>query len=147
MADELPILPTAPRLSGQAQDDILSLLNWTEQIYEALVGVLNVLYTKSEVDDRIPRKPAIASITEDYTILGTDGTILVNATAAAVTIKMPSAAENKGRIFTVLKTDSGGNAMTVNGNGANINGSTTQSTSTQYGKFTLQSDGTNWFLI
>lgn len=146
MADELPILPTSPRLTGRAEDDIVSILNWSEQIYEAMIGAFNVIYTKSEVAALLPRKKAIKLVTSaTYTITEDDGTILVNASSAAVTVTLPE--HEAGRIFTVLKTDSSGNAVTLKPGSGTINGATTQSTTTQYGKFTVQSDGTNWFII
>lgn len=56
----------------------------------------------------------------------------VDATSAGVTVTLDSDPLD-GQTHHVFKLDSSGNAVTVSGNGKNINGSATASTTTQYG--------------
>lgn len=90
----------------------------------------------------------ITSVTTTYTALDTDKTIFCDATSAAFTVTLPAAASNVGRIYVIQKTDSGGNAVTIDGNASEtINGSTTASVSTQWQSYQIQSNGTNWTKI
>lgn len=58
--------------------------------------------------------------------------ISVDATAGAITIKLPIDTGIATREVIVSKKDSSGNAVTIDGNGKNINGSSTTSAATQY---------------
>lgn len=60
-----------------------------------------------------------------------DVTIDVDASGGAVTITL-AASPIDGQQHTVCKNDSSGNAVTVSGNGKNINGAATASIGTQY---------------
>lgn len=75
--------------------------------------------------------------------------VLVDATSAAVTITLAAAAtQSSNRSITVKKTDSSGNAVTIDGNGAElIDGAATQSLASQYNFKTMASDGTAWHVI
>lgn len=77
--------------------------------------------------------------TSDYTILG-------NATSAAFTETLP-AGPMKGEILRVKKIDSSSNAVTISGNGFNIDGASTQAISTQYTAITMQFDGSQWWVL
>jgi len=83
-----------------------------------------------------------------YTVLASDCTILADATAGAITVNLPAAANNTGRVITVKKIDSSANEVTIDPNGAEtLDGATTQSIGVQYTAYTMQCDGSNWFLI
>lgn len=85
-----------------------------------------------------------ATITVDSTM----SMILADATAGAVTVNLPAVASSKGRLITVKKVDSGGNAVTLDGAGAEtIDGATTLATTTQWVAFTVWCDGTAWFAV
>ena len=64
-----------------------------------------------------------------------DGAIDVDASSGAVTITLESSPTN-GQIHLVSKSDSSANAVTIDGNGNNINGSTTYSLTAQYDSIT-----------
>jgi hypothetical protein len=88
--------------------------------------------------------------TADYTADETDYAIFVDATSAAVTITLPAASGTgqPGRTYIIKKTDVSGNAVTVDGNASEtIDGATTYALSAQYKYVTIQSNGTNWFII
>lgn len=90
----------------------------------------------------------IATKTSAYTALSTDHTILCDATTAAFSVTLPSASTSSGRVFVVVKTDSSGNAITIDPNASEtINGSTTTTVTTQYQSYQMQCNGTAWFKI
>ncbi len=74
--------------------------------------------------------------------------LLVSASAAPVTVTLPFAAAQKGRTFTIKKTDATANAVTIDGSGAEtIDGAATTTLTAQWQAKTLRSDGTAWYLI
>ena len=89
---------------------------------------------------------AIRAVTANTTALQTDFTILVDATSGNVTITLPAA--QTGLTLNCKKTDISSNEMIVDADGTEtIDGELTQSTITQYASITVQSDGSNWFII
>lgn len=88
---------------------------------------------------------AIAAKSSAYTIVITDSTILVSGTT---TITLPTAVGITGRMYTVKKTDTAGTTVTVaTTSSQNIDGATTSLLATQYQSVTVQSDGTQWWII
>lgn len=72
----------------------------------------------------------------------------VDATAGACTITLPPAVDSVGELIYVRKTDSSGNAVIVDGDGAEtINGAATRSLTVQYATVTLGSNGTEWCVL
>lgn len=83
-----------------------------------------------------------------FTIGTGHGVYPVDATAAAVTANLPTAASNKGRRITVKKVDASANAVTLDGSGAEtIDGAATLATTTQWAAFTIVSDGSGWLVV
>jgi len=73
--------------------------------------------------------------------------ILCDCTSNAITVNLPSAIGNQARL-TIKKIDSGGNAVTVDGQGSQtIDGSETATLSAQYASVTIISDNNNWFIV
>jgi len=91
----------------------------------------------------------VVTKTADYTAnIITDSIILCDATSGVVTITLPTSVGNAGKTFSVKKIDASGNNVVVDGNGSQtIDGSTTQTISTQYDEKRIVSDGSNWFII
>jgi hypothetical protein len=86
--------------------------------------------------------------TTPYTVVVTDRTILIDATAGAKVVDLPTAASSKWRILTIKKIDASANVVTVDGNGAEtIDGAATYVLTAQYEAVTVQSDGTTWWVI
>jgi len=77
----------------------------------------------------------IKPITADYTVLDTDYTLEVDATVAAVTITLPEATTNEGRILVFIRIDSTAYAV-------NLGAITTLDLPGEC--ITLQSNGTTW---
>lgn len=86
--------------------------------------------------------------TTTYTIVSTDYTVTGDATSGAFTITLPTAASVAGKIYVIKKTDASGNAVTVGTTSSQtIDGATTYALATQYKYVTVQSNGSNWFII
>lgn len=86
--------------------------------------------------------------TDGYPITDKDHTILVDATAAALTVNLPAAVE--GRVYTIKKIGTGGidNEVTIAPNGsAQVEGGPNYTIYNDWTFVTLQSDGTNWYII
>jgi hypothetical protein len=84
-----------------------------------------------------------------YTVLVTDVIVAVTDTTAARTITMPNSGLVSGQRWTI-KDESGGaatHAITIAGNGANIDGVANQIINTNYGSVDIYYNGTNFFLV
>ncbi len=92
---------------------------------------------------------AIKTITGAYTITGTDNTILANTTSSSSTITLPSPANIAGRIYTIKKIGTGGidNSLTINPSSGTIDGGSSYIIYNDYTYVSLQTDGTNWYVI
>jgi len=92
---------------------------------------------------------AIKTVTATYTVTGADNTILADATAGAFAITLPApAAGIQGRIYTIKKT--GGDidkAVTINPGGGSIEGGSSYVIYNDWTFITVQTDGTNWYII
>lgn len=104
-----------------------------------------------EVDG--PYGLAIETVTGDTTLDNTHSTLLVNATGN-VTITLPTAAsafnntDAIGRIYRTKKIDADADLVTIDGNGSEtIDGATTAVLTVQYETITIQSDGSNWWIL
>lgn len=93
---------------------------------------------------------AIRTVSANTTVNATDNTVLVNTTSAGLTITLPSASGISGRIYTIKKIGSGGidNELTISPAGsATIDGGSNYVIYNDYTFVTLQTDGTNWYII
>ncbi|WP_343692218.1 hypothetical protein [Chitinophaga sp.] len=92
---------------------------------------------------------AIKTVTATYTVTGSDNTILADATAGAFTITLPApAAAIQGRIYTIKKT--GGDidkAVTIMPGANSIEGGSSYVIYNDWTFITVQTDGTNWYII
>lgn len=92
---------------------------------------------------------AIKTVTGAYTVTGADNTILADATAGAFTITLPApAAGIQGRIYTIKKT--GGDidkAVTIMPGANSIEGGSSYVIYNDWTFITVQTDGTNWYII
>lgn len=92
---------------------------------------------------------AIKTVTTDgYPITDKDNTILVNTTAASLTVNLPAAAT--GRIYTIKKIGTGGidhELTIVPAGGALLEGGPEYKIYNDWTFITIQSDGANWYII
>ena len=109
------------------RDDILSLRN--------AINNMQVVYDKTLT-------------TTPYTALDSDYLILADATAASITINLPTAIGRKGKIFQVKKVNANANTVTIDAFGSQtIDGALTQVISTSYASISIYSDNANWWII
>jgi len=95
---------------------------------------------------------AVASKSTNYTITDTDGygkILVTTGSVANVTMTLPTAADNSGRILEIIKVDSGTKFVEIAPEGAeNIRGSNTSIYAIQEGEsIKLYCDGTGWILL
>lgn len=122
----------------------LTLRRWTRgnrPIERQLQDLENIL-------GRFPVFYAVRSVTASTTVVDSDYLILADATGGAITVTLPAVSLNAGRRFNIKKTDASGNAVTIDGaSSETIDGATTVAISTQYASYTVQSDGTAWWIV
>ncbi|NIG56882.1 hypothetical protein [Chitinophaga sp. Cy-1792] len=90
----------------------------------------------------------IRTTTSSATLSATDNTVLVDATSASLTITLPAASGITGRIYTIKKI--GGtidNSVTITPTGGTIEGGSNYIIYNNYTYVTVQTDGTNWYVI
>ena len=75
-------------------------------------------------------------------------TVLVDASGGARTITLPAAASHTHRIYNIKKIDVSANTITIDANAAEtIDGAATVVIAAQWDSYTVQSNGTGWFII
>lgn len=90
----------------------------------------------------------VRSVAVDTTLNETHRTVVVDASGAARTITLPTAALSKYRQYTIKKTDATVNTVTIDADGAEtIDGSLTFVLTVQYQALEIQSDGTTWWIV
>lgn len=86
--------------------------------------------------------------TAAYTAAMWDSTITADATSATFQVTLPSAVPIAGRQFTIKRTNSGANNVTVGTTSSQlIDGAATKALGAQYSSLTVQSDGVGWQMI
>jgi len=104
------------------------------------------------IDNALANEQLCTTVTKtaDYTVLETDRDklIKVDATSGAVTISLLAAATaGDGFRISIKKTDSSGNAVTIDGNSSDaIDGALTLALASQYQVAVLTCDGTGWYV-
>lgn len=91
----------------------------------------------------------ITTVTSNYTLTGTDNTILANTTSGAITLTLPVPGNFPGRIYTIKKIGTGGidNALTITPASGTIDGGVSYTIYNDWTYVALQTDGTNWYII
>ena len=88
------------------------------------------------------------TLTASGNAVATDYLLLVDATAGAVTVTLPAAADSDGAYIITKKIDASANAVTVDGNGAEtIDGAANIALAAQYDAVTVFCDGSTWWII
>lgn len=88
------------------------------------------------------------AITVAYTADLDDQIITANTAGGAYALTLPLASKSQGKEFTIVKSDSSGNAVTVTASGSDlISGQATQDLLAQYATMVVFCpDGVNWFM-
>ncbi len=91
----------------------------------------------------------LTKATGNYAASESDNTILADATSAALTVTLPSPTNIPGRMYTIKKIGTGGidKEVTIATTGGTIDGSSNYIIYNDWTFVTLQTDGTNWFVI
>ncbi len=92
---------------------------------------------------------AIKSVTANYSAAASDNTILANTTTQAFTITLPAPGSIAGRIYTIKKVGSGGidKELTISPTSGTIDGGNSYVIYNDWTYVTLQTDGTDWYII
>lgn len=106
-----------------------------------LVGI-NIAAPVSTLDILGSLGTKIRTITTSATAAVTDYTLLCDATGGVVVVTLPTASGATGRIYTVKKIDASANNVTL----ATVDGGT-KTISVRYSGYTVQSDGSLWYII
>lgn len=126
MVNEPPIA-SALRVSEDSAAWTPAWASFFTQVWQQLVYLLNA---------------PVKTVTAAYQVVLTDSVILINGD---ITVTLPTAAKGKNKIITCKAINAGGGTRTVSGNGSNIDGAGTWTTTTQYTAVRLVSDGTQWW--
>lgn len=92
---------------------------------------------------------AIQTFTNNYTATAADNTILMNTTSSALTLTLPNPSTFAGRIYTIKKVGTGGidHELTITPAAGTIDGGTSYVIYNDWTYVTLQTDGSNWYII
>lgn len=112
-----------------------------------LIGTAGSANSTVQIDGSMAM--AIRTVTSNYTASSNDNTILANTTSAPVSITLPAASPITGRIYTIKKIGSGGldNQLTISPASGTIDGGSSFIIYNDWSYVTLQTDGSNWFII
>lgn len=112
-----------------------------------LVGAEGAANSTVQVEGSIAM--AIKTISANYTAAATDNTILANTTSSAITLTLPNPGTFAGRIYTIKKIGSGGidNQLTISPAAGTIDGGANYTIYNDWTYVTLQTDGSNWYII
>jgi predicted ribosome-associated RNA-binding protein Tma20 len=112
-----------------------------------LIGTTGAANSTVQVEGSIAM--AIKTITSSYTAASTDNTILANTTSTAITLTLPNPGTFPGRIYTIKKIGIGGidNQLTITPASGTIDGGSNYVIYNDWTYVTLQTDGTNWYII
>lgn len=116
---------------------------------EGLNSALETLQTQDKMRYALePTRKPHTDVTAAYNLLAEDWLVLADATGGAFTVTLPPAASVRNRAYVVKRLNSGGNAVTLDGNGSEtIDGATTLPLTAQYQVATVYSDGTEWWVL
>jgi len=122
--------------------------NWGTYLNNFL-SVAHVASTSASASNGYLSAIVVATFASSPVILtGNPGrTVLANATAGAITVTLPDATTTFN-FYTIKKTDSQANAVTVNTTSSQtIDGGSSAVISVQYVSVTVVSNGANWFVV
>lgn len=101
--------------------------------------------TGAAVWKRINASGSPVTITTNYSVVGYDRFLLIDATAGNITVTLPAVSVFFELSLTIKRIDATGNTVTIDGDGANIDGAGTYTLTTQYESITMTPDNTQWW--
>lgn len=113
-----------------------------------LSGLNDGDYQHLTVFERNKSVPQYTEKTEDYTLQLTDYTVGVICSTQNITITLPTAVDNTGKIFNVKKLDETGYRVILQTQtGETIDGESTKEILYRWTTLTFQSTGTDWIIL
>ena len=137
-------LPRPPQFEtiGDVRRSLTQHLFWIQQEIEQ-EDAKNL--KRSDIAERTSR--TFRTVTATGAVGQGDDVVLADAPSGAITITLPPALDRYKEIC-IKKIDASGNAVTIDGNGAEtIDDSTTLVLATQYDAVRLSSDGSEWWIL
>lgn len=112
-----------------------------------LVGATGAANSTVEVQGSIAM--AIKTVTASYTATAADNTILANTSSSSITLTLPAPAAFSGRIYTIKKIGNGGidRELVITPSSGTIDGGSSYTIYNDWTYVTLQTNGTDWFII
>lgn len=94
------------------------------------------------------RRRSVQSVAATLELDATQDVVLADATSGAYDVDLDAAPADEEQ-YTVVKVDASANAVTINGNGKNINGSPTLALASQWDRATVVYDAgtTAWYRV
>jgi hypothetical protein len=89
----------------------------------------------------------VTGVTGNTTLTGSEYVVLVDSSGGTVTVTLPASPTTNSALKIKDKGNALTNNITVDGNGNDIDGSSTALINTDYGAFELLFDGTEWFSL
>ena len=130
--------------SGVVSDDVNFIVKLTQAEYDAITPDSNTLYFISDESTNSPVVNPIKTVTNNYTITDTDHTVLVSG-AASTNITLPSAVNNSNYVYNIKNLTTG--AVIISGTVGSIDLSDSLNINSRFESITVQSDGSNWYII
>ena len=127
-----------------SSDDINFIVKVTQAEYDALTPDSGTLYIITDESTNSPVVNPITTVTANYTVTDEDHTILTNG-SSVLNVGLPSAVTNSNYVYNVKNVST--NAITISAAAGNIDGQSSQAICQQFENITVQSDGSNWFII
>lgn len=144
--------PDGTWIKSTTSRNTLTVFDATEQTFwlpvSTTIGTIEQLAHQAELDGK-QRANAYKSVTANYTVLAADDVISGNATTAAFNITLPTAVGITGRIYTIRKSDTSANKVSVVTSSSQTIGSVASPwvLGQRRQSVTVQSDGANWVVI
>ena len=127
-----------------SSDDINFIVKVTQAEYDALTPDSGTLYVITDESTNSPVVNPIATVTANYTVTDEDHTILTNG-SSVLNVGLPSAATNSNYVYNIKNIST--NGITISAAAGNIDGQSSRAICQQFENVTVQSDGSNWFVI
>lgn len=119
-----------------------------EYILSLFVAGPGIEIEASPGEIRVTHITPLATIDADYTIDAlTDATVLADATSGAIAVTLPDVTPATQQVFTIKKVDSSANAVTITPASGTLDGEANFVIDDQYEAISVQTDGTNWFIV
>ena len=144
---KIGLVPLSANLSEPPPVDNQELASWFAEIRHVMEENAEETFRSLNALRTMVTEQITTITSSSYTTTDDDFLILADAVGGAITIILPPAADVLHQVFVIKRLNSGANSVTIDGNGANIDGSPTFVISVQYNSIMVFCDGTNYHII